>query len=1419
MPRSPLKSHHVAARFRLHRFALAATTLALLLSTLFAFANESPDAEAPAPAPSAANADAFAELSKTYAGEALPLVKKYCADCHSDESKEGELDLEQFATLADVRKKPPVWQRVAEMLDHGEMPPKDADQPTAAERQTLRAWVGKYLDAEARADAGDPGRVVLRRLSNVEYTYTLRDLTGVESLAPAHEFPVDGAAGEGFTNTGSALVMSPSLITKYLDAGKEVAEHAVLLPEGLRFSQHTTRRDWTNEILEEIKAFYRPFTDASGATRVNLQGLVWDTNEGGRLPVDKYLAATIAEREAISAGKKTLESAADEHKLNRKYLGILWHALTSNEPSPLVEPVRARWRTAKVEDVPAIMIEIERWQKSLWRFSSVGHIGKVGGPKAWMEPIDPIVATQEVRVKPAPMPGNAEATLYLSALPVFAKDANGGHKAAIVWQQPRLVAAGRSDLPLADVREVSAAWLARRERMFATTAKCLAAAAEARGAKEAVNVDALASRHGVEAENLAAWLEFLGLDSAGTVKIDSLMTKQTRGAATYDFISSWSAGELPSIVANSSDQHVRIPGNMKAHGVAVHPSPGLNVATGWRSPTATKLRVEGTVVHAHPECGNGVTWSLEHRRGSIRRRLAEGIAHGAAPVQLGPIEGLAVLPGDFVSLVVGPREANHSCDLTAIDLVLTDTAEGGRVWNLAADVSPNILAGNPHDDRFGNAGVWHFYTEPVANSAAVGPAVPPGSLLANWFATDNAEEQQRLAATLEKLLLSKSPDEKNVPDATLYRQLAAFTGPLLRGARQDVEAARKRGGAAPNNSPWGVDPKLFAGNGDLQVDAPSVVEIRLPGGLAEGWELVATASLASAAAESSSVQVQASITKPDATAGLRSDLPILVGQASAARKHVAAALDAFRNLFPPALCYMKIVPVDEVVTLTLFYREDEYLQRLMLDDAQAAKLDRMWDELRYVSQDALTLVDAYLQLMEYATQDADPSVFEPLRKPINDRAAAYRQRLIDTEPQHVDAVLKFAEAAYRRPLVASETAELKRLYAGLRREEVPHEEAVRLVLARVFVSPAFLYKVESPPPGTKSGPVGDWELASRLSYFLWSSLPDAELRAVAASGKLRDEAVLREQTRRMLKDPKVRRLATEFACQWLHIRDVAELDEKSERHFPTFLALRGDMQEEATRFFADLFARGGSVLEILDSDYTFLNERLAKHYGIDGIAGDAWRRVDGIKQQGRGGILAQAATLSKQSGASRTSPILRGTWVSEVLLGERMPKPPKDVPLLPEDEAATAGLTVRQLVERHSSDAKCAVCHQRFDHYGFALENFDAIGRFREKDLGDRPIDAKTRTQDGIEMNGIAGLRAYLTTQRRDAFVRQFCKKLLGYSLGRAVQLSDEPLLADMQKTLAANNFNMALAVEKIVLSRQFREIRGRDAAGEVETH
>ena len=242
------------------------------------------------------------------------IVKRTCAECHSGDRLEAEIDLASFGTEADLHKRPRVWQKVGEMLESGQMPPPEAKQPTDAEKALLRGWVKSHLLEEAKAHAGDPGRVVLRRLSHAEYTYTIRDLTGVVSLDPASQFPQDGAAGEGFTNAGAALVMSPALVTKYLDAAKEIAQHAVLLPEGFRFSPLTTRRDLTNDTLDRIRAFYAQFTNNSGSDKVNLQGIVFDTNQGGRLPIEQYLQATLAHREALLAGKTTIAEVARDRK-------------------------------------------------------------------------------------------------------------------------------------------------------------------------------------------------------------------------------------------------------------------------------------------------------------------------------------------------------------------------------------------------------------------------------------------------------------------------------------------------------------------------------------------------------------------------------------------------------------------------------------------------------------------------------------------------------------------------------------------------------------------------------------------------------------------------------------------------------------------------------------------------------------------------------------------------------------------------------------------------------------------------------------------------------------------------------------------------------------------------------------------------
>ncbi len=1316
--------------------------------------------------------------------EAKPLVRQYCLPCHSAAKRVGDLNLERFATQADVIRQPKVWQAVVDQLTLGEMPPKAMPQPPAEERARLLGWVRGALKEAARATAGDPGPVVLRRLNNAEYTFTIRDLTGVATLDPAREFPADGAAGEGFTNTGNSLAMSPALVTKYLDAAKRVASHAVLLPDGLRFSASASRSDWTNETLAQIRAFYGRYTEAGGAETVTQQGIALDKNRGGTLPMEKYLAASLAVRDG-----QTVVAAARANGLSAKYLGLLVELLRGTSASPVLGELRRKWRKTRAGAAGELMKEIAPWQQALWKFSSVGHIGKVDGPKAWMEPVSPVVERREFRMKLTPPVNGNEVMIYLAA-----DDAGDGAAGdAVVWEEPRLTIPGRPPVRLRDVRSLAGALTQQRTRIVSHTAAALNAAAGL-GTGE---VDAAARE---------AWFDYLGLSGAVAIPVEPL-TRKIEKSGNYEFIQGWGGGKLPSVLANSSAQQVRIPGSMKPHGVAVLPTATHYAAAGWRSPVTGAVEMAATVTGANAECGNGVTWSLELRRGGARLRLAEGVSRGATPVRVGPLTKVAVRQGDLVSVLIGPRDGNASCDLTDLEF---EVKGAGSEWSLTRDVSARILEANPH-------GVWNFYSEPVggAGSATV---IPPGSLLAKWQATEDGGEKQRLAEDLQRLLTGAAP-AAHTPDGALYRQLSSLAGPLLTGA--------ETGGAT--TSTWGLDPARFTG-ADLAANAPSVIAVRLPADLVGDAEFSVTGRLAKGSEGTVQLEVLSEKPvlgrklRPSATSVRTADgtwssnnqrvsyeLPVVVNEGSAARRRVEGVFDEFRRMFPASVCYTKIVPVDEVVTLTLYHREDEHLARLVLEGAQQAELNRLWEQLWFVSRAPIALVDAFEQLWQYATQDADPSKFEPLRKPIQERAAAFRGQLTAAEPKHLDAVVEFANRAYRRPITGLEKDEIRSLYAALREQELGHEEAIRLTLARVLVSPAFLYRTERAAPGANAGPVGDAELSNRLSYFLWSSQPDAALRAAAAAGKLRTAAGVAAEAKRMLGDGRVRRLAEEFGAAWLHVHGFDTLDEKSERHFPDFRARRADLYEEVIQFLADFFRSNRPTVALLDADYTFLNEGLAKYYGIPGVAGEAWRRVDGVRAQGRGGVLGLGATLAKQSGASRTSPILRGNWVAEVLLGDKLPRPPKDVPQLPEDEANIT-LTMRELTEKHTTDPRCASCHRRVDPYGYALEQYDAVGRRRDRDLGGRAIDTKSRLMDGTEIEGLDGLREYLLSKGRAGFLRQFSRKLLGYALGRAVQLSDEPLLDQLQQQTTAGGM-----VEMIVKSRQFREIRGRDAAAEEE--
>jgi hypothetical protein len=1347
-----------------------------------------------------------------------PILQKHCVACHSTIEQEGELDLERFTSSDDFKNAPLVWEQVIEQINHNEMPPAERPPLSAEERKLVVDSVQQLLDKLALESAGDPGPIAIRRLSNAEYTYTLRDLTGVESLDVAKEFPTDGAAGEGFTNAGAALVMSPSLLTKYLDAAKDVSRHVVLLPDGIRFSPSTSSRDWSDETLAMIRQFYSRYSDSTGATPVNLQGIRFDTNAGGRLDVEKYLRGLLHAKQLsgkdLAPDDRTLEDVSLDRGLNRKYLTLLSRALHQEHHTPVLDSISSRLHLVNEDTLPQLTQWVHAWQQSLWRFSSVGHIGKVNGPKAWQEPVSPIVQQQESRFKLDATADGGDVTIYL-----VASDAGDGNQSdEAIWDNGRLERKGLPPIPMRDLRDASEKLVKHRIRVASDAVKCLSAIDDAEKSLESFSIESLAKKHDVAPESLRGWMAVVGFNENAGAELGPLISSPTTSSENT-YVKSWSGADALGVIANSSDQTVLVPGEMAPHSIAVHPAPKVAAVIAWQSPVSGAVRVSGTVRDAHTACGNGIRWMVEVRRAKHRELLASGVTRGGESVSFGPYADVSILEGEFVTLVIDPLNGDHVCDLTSVELSVSDDR---HQWNATEDLSADILAGNPHADRYGHPRTWHLVGEPIGEESQT---LPAGSLLDQWRTSRDTTERAKLAEQLAQWLKDRalvtnwsSSLSSASPDESLVRQLFSPQSPLF-------SADVLQGDASDDNR--------------LTVRAPQAVPLTIPAVLAEDAEFVVNARLLSSDDGEASVQMQVmskeEIDKHMATLGhvkealsddgsfsvaglgLFPNTPIITAKDGAATQRFETAFEDFRRLFPVALCYSQVVPVDEVVTLALYHREDDHLQRLMLSETECHDLDRLWDQLHFVSQSPLKQVDVFEQLYQFATQDADPSVFEPMREPVKENAARFELSMREAEPVHIQAVTAFAEKAWRRPLHDDEPEELKALYQQLHEQGMSHENAMRMTLARVLVSPAFLYRGEAAGEGAKASPINDWALATRLSYFLWASTPDDELRAAVAAGQLRDENGIAKQTARMLKDSKVRRMATEFGCQWLQVRDLETLDEKSERHFPTFVSLRGDMQEEVVRFFVDLIQQDRSVLSFLDSDHTFLNGPLAEHYGLkaqeldsqsQGTADD-WRRFDGLHAAGRGGMLGFAATLAKQSGASRTSPILRGNWISEVVLGERLPRPPKGVPILPEE--TPADLTERELIERHSSDAKCASCHQRIDPFGFALEGFDAIGRMRSIDTSGHAIDTQATLPDGESIQGLEGLRSYLLTHRRDDFVRQFCRKLLGYALGRSVQLSDKPLIDEMMIRLRENDYRISAAVESIALSPQFRHVRGRD--------
>jgi hypothetical protein len=405
-------------------------------------------------------------------------------------------------------------------------------------------------------------------------------------------------------------------------------------------------------------------------------------------------------------------------------------------------------------------------------------------------------------------------------------------------------------------------------------------------------------------------------------------------------------------------------------------------------------------------------------------------------------------------------------------------------------------------------------------------------------------------------------------------------------------------------------------------------------------------------------------------------------------------------------------------------------------------------------------------------------------------------------------VSELARRAYRRPLAAAEISSLMTLYSKVRTRGDSFQEGIATAIQYMLVSPDFLFQIQKVSAAAR--PLTGYELASRLSYFLWSSMPDDELYRVAGQGTLSNPAVLEAQVRRMLKDPKSTALVDNFAGQWLEIRNMDGVKPDWERFEQFDDLLRISAKRETQLFLSNMIQEDRSILDLIDGKYTYLNERMARFYGIPGITGPEFRKVDLTGNPQRSGIITQATVLTVSSYATRTSPVLRGKWILENILNAPPPPPPPDVPTL--DVAAVGdSVSLRQQMEKHRSNAICAGCHGRMDPLGFGLENYDGIGAWRTQD-GKFPIDASGKLPDGRTFTGPEGLKTVVMSSR-DAFAGCVTEKLLTYALGRGLERYDKPVVAEIVRRAQAGNYRFSGIVLGIVRSMPFQMLRGDQKA------
>lgn len=1263
----------------------------------------------------ATSADGADILAQTYATQIQPLLIKSCGKCHGKTPEDNHLDLTSFSSAQTILAQPKLLSDVAERVRVGDMPPKDAPQPTPAERDQLLGWITAALDAEAAARAGDPGPVTLRRLSNTEYDNAVRDLTGVDMRpTQAREFPVDSVGGEGFANVGDAMPVTPELVERYHLAARDVAARAVLLPNGFRFSSSPDRPTWTKETLDSLRSFHARYAGPNGEP-----------------PLATHLEATLRHRDSFtSGGSAAIAAVAAKEKLNATYLAALWAGLNGTTdpslPSAEADARMKQWR----EKVAQIEADKQRREaafqsakqkiESQWA-SSKRVLAESRVAEGGSVPFERKLSVQRGEL------------LLLTVLP---NENHGADSTLVEWTIRETAPDGRT-WSVSDL------------------------------------IPNLLKGNSWSDKHAARW-SFLE-----TTSTPAFLTERRDNNGGRAELKSWSLGSEPSVFVNSGAADLQLWTTLPAQTFFVHPGPKRPVSVAWTSPIDGELLVSGRVADAHPAGLDGVSFELSHVAAHDLGQALDDLSNASSVL---PDPGLA--PDLFTHI----REQ----------------------WQAATtDPAPILAAIKATQDQL-------FLSNYSKNAViAVGNGFPAWEELRRVVARERVEGAAR-ELVFKLVTLPAQPDTFVVWDRL---RLEGGDGPTLMLAdhpelREAVEAACGfRFGHHPQNRPVPKSALVTAAGAELVIDLS-----KLPDPLQKLLTLPrflrAYVSLDEASPESAAVQAfviaatggGGNLAEPvaQATPG-NPRVGTIVHPRVAAEKARSAA--EFRALFPPAVLFEPIIPRDAQGSIFLYRREDEPLRRLLLDDAGRAELEQLWSELQFISEQAFATPRMLEEITQYYRRPNDGArimffYMQLFNEQVNQEEADLRAAKVAAERGHLEALLAFAARAWRRPLADDEQDNLLASYRADRADGVQHDPAFRATLARVLSSPWFLYRVEQPAAGPHWQPVSGNELATRLSFLLWDSIPDDELRANAE--QLHEPAVMEEQLRRMLKDARMRGMAEEFGARWLGVRDFVTNHGRNLQHFPEFTpVVRDALAEEPVKFFEDLLINDRPVADVITADAVVVNDVLAAHYGIPGVTGPEWRRVEKVSDYGRGGLLGFGAVLAKTAAASRTSPVKRGAWVVQ-LLGERLPKVPPGVPPLP--ETPPAGLSVREITELHRQDAACAGCHVRIDPYGMTLEQFDALGRLRPaKDL--KSGDARAITRDGVEIDGFVGLRDYLAGARRQDLLRSLAQKLTGYALGRAVQLSDRKLVDELTLSMASGDrWSDVLLI--IVRSDQFRCIR-----------